>query len=70
MKYRIKLIGYNIYIWLVKKVIWVHDVIFTCIDNAQLKLWIKQKDYLTKLKTDRLRLKRDYLQKTGIDSWD
>ncbi len=70
MEYRIKLICYSIYIWLMRKVIWAHDVIFTFIDNQQLKVWVKLRGYELELSNDRIRHERDHLQNKGLDSWD
>lgn len=37
----------KIYIFLVKKLIWLWDVYFTWLDNFQLRIWVKMKEHLT-----------------------
>jgi hypothetical protein len=51
----------KIYIFLLEKLVFWWDVLFTVIDQQQLKLWVKMSDHLTDLK---------YSPKIGQDKID
>ena len=70
MVFRIKLMGYSIFIWLLSKFIWLWDVYFTFLDNLQMKLWHKLKLSLTKHRSGKETMVKDEFQKNGIDSWN